>query len=156
MCSVIEQEHPKQHYQVYSLFCHQMKVLKCSQSSNESIKVLSVIERKFFALLCHRMGVLKWFGHKMNSHLWFRHFSVIKQKHWSMNQSSNRFIPVVYGFIPMIYMLSVIEWKHRSTNQSSNGFIPAVYGFCVCSIPYTMLCNKDTMLLISLRDEDAS
>jgi len=74
------------------------------------------------------------------------HFSGIEQKLWSMNQSSNGFLPVVYGSIPTIYAHSVIECKCISTNWSLNGFMPAVYNFCMCRVPYMMLCDKDMML----------
>jgi len=68
-----------------------------------------------------------------------------------MNRSSNGFLPVVYSFMPTIYMLSVIKCKHATMNQSSNGFVPLIYNFCVCRVPYTMLCNEDVMLRHEVR-----
>jgi len=62
-----------------------------------------------------------------------------------MNQSSNGFLPVIYGFKPTIYMLSVIKHKFVTTNWSSNGFVPPIYNFCMCRVPYTMLCDLDTL-----------
>jgi len=76
-----------------------------------------------------------------------------ERKHWGMNQSSNRFLPVVYGFkptvvygsMPSIYALMVIEHKCTNVNQSSNGFAPTIYDFCLCRVPYSMLSGQDML-----------
>jgi len=62
-----------------------------------------------------------------------------------MNRSSNGFLPVVYGFMPTVYMLSVIERERVNANQSSNGFVPSIYDFCKCRVPYSTLRGQDTL-----------
>jgi len=103
---IVKREHLKQYNQVYLLFCHRMKALKYSQSSNESVGADPLRNGSYLQFLC---------------------FSFTEHDYPSE--------PVIERLLPKVYAFLSLKNASIYLNQSSDDSTSVIRRIHVCHLP---------------------